>query len=1151
MLNSANGEVGPEWHGEVSAFFVFRAGVQHCAGFAPGAKFNFSFIKVMINETPETGKWTERSSAAAATFSDTAGMFRLLFERSADAMTLQDPLTGVFLDVNAASVRITGAPDKAALLGSNPSIISPERQPDGSLSAERVKEVIQLALERGSHRFEWVINRFDGTQLPVEIVLTLIRGGDKPLLLSVSRDITERKRTENELREHQQLLVSVTDNISEAIYRTGPNHELIFANRAYLHMSGYHSLEEMRHVPRERLYAHPDTRVRLLELLARNGMFRNEEIEYIRRDGKHWWGLTNSIAVRDELTGKVLYHVGSVADITEQKQAADEIRKLNASLEQRITERTAELTASEARLRTIVDHAPEAIVVFDGNTGRFLGGNKHALNLYGVTEEQLTRLGPWDVSPELQPDGRPSALAARDWIAQALAGRTPVFEWLHRHSSGRIVPTEVRLVRLPAEGKNLLRASIIDNTEHKRIEESLRRRGEQVQKHRDVLLRLARSDKSDFDKALRAITSQAAQTMGIARVSYWSLQENDSALVCDLLYLQPSGTVDENFKGTRISAEGSPAYFAALAAKRPITASDAFTHPATSELAEGYLKPLGITSLLDVPVWVRGEVVGVICHEHIGPAREWSAEEIDFASSLAAMVSLALEESHRARSEALLRESEERFKALFALSPLGMARASWDGRFLQVNESFARIIGYRPEEVLALSYWDVTPREFEELEKGILVTLERTGRFGPVEKEYIHRKGHRVPIVINGMLLKTPNGTNEIWGIVEDITQRKKAEAALRESEEKFRALFEASSQGVVLHDEQQYLEVNPALAQMLGYDAPSELIGLNPGITSPPTQPDGQNTAELAQKYIQECLAKGQVRFDWVARRKNGEEIPVEVFLTRVQLAGKQVIQAAVNDITQRKQAEAELLKSLAREKELGQLKSNFVSMVSHEFRTPLGVIMSSAEILENYLDQLDPDDRREQLLSIRKNTRRMADLMEEVLLLGMVEAGKLDFRPAALDFGAFCRRLVDELQSATSNKCSVQIAAAEETQAAFADERLLQHVFTNLLSNAVKYSPAGSTVHLDVERDGDYAICRVRDHGVGIPEADLERLFSAFYRGRNVGQAPGTGLGLTIVKRCVELHRGKIKVESAVGQGTTVTVKLPLFATHHQEAK
>jgi PAS domain S-box-containing protein len=980
----------------------------------------------MINEPTTAGKWTERPSAPEAAMLDNESMFRLLFERSADAMTLQDPLTGVFLDVNAASVQLTGAPSKAALLGSNPLIISPERQLDGSLSAEKVKEVIQVAVARGSHRFEWMIRRFDGTQLPVEIVLTLIRGGAQPLLLSVSRDLTERKRTETALRENQQLLVSVADNISEAIYRTGPNHELTFANRAYLHMSGYTSLEEMRHVPREKLYAQPADRARLLHLLERNGLFRNEEIEYLRRDGRHWWGLTNSIAVRDEATGQVLYHVGSVADITERKHAEDEIRKLNASLEQRIAARTAELTASEARLRTIVDHAPEAIVVFDGDTARFLSSNVHAQELYGCTAEELIRLGPAEVSPEFQPDGRRSVAAARDWIDQAISGKTPVFEWLHQHRSGRMVPTEVRLVRLPAEGKNLIRASIIDNTEHKRIEESLRQRGEQMQKHRDVLLKLARADKSDFDRALRTITSLAAATLEIARISYWSLQENDTALVCELLHLSPSNTVDEKFAGTRLSAADAPPYFAALALKNPISAGDVLTHPATAGLVESYLKPLGITSLLDVPVWVRGEVVGVICHEHIGPAREWSAEEIDFASSLAAMVSLALEESHRARSESLLRESEE-----------------------------------------------------------------------------------------------------------------------------KFRALFEASSQGVMLHDEHQYLEVNPAIVQILGYDSAHELIGLHPGKTSPPIQPNGDDTATLAQKYIQECLSKGHVRFEWVARRKSGEDIPVEVILTRVQWGGKQIIQAAVNNISERKQAEAELLKSLAREKELGQLKSNFVSMVSHEFRTPLGVIMSSAEILENYLDQLEPEDRREQLLSIRKNTRRMADLMEEVLLLGMVEAGKLDFKPAALDFASFCRRLIDELQSATNNKCLVQISTLEDAKDGFADERLLQHVFINLLSNAVKYSPAGSTVHFDVERDGDFAVCRIRDHGMGIPESDIERLFSAFYRGRNAGQVPGTGLGLTIVKRCVELHRGKIKVESAVGRGTTVTVKLPLFAINHQEAK
>jgi len=269
-----------------------------------------------------------------------------------------------------------------------------------------------------------------------------------------------------------------------------------------------------------------------------------------------------------------------------------------------------------------------------------------------------------------------------------------------------------------------------------------------------------------------------------------------------------------------------------------------------------------------------------------------------------------------------------------------------------------------------------------------------------------------------------------------------------------------------------------------------------------------------------------------------------LEVILTRIEWGGRQIIQAFINDITERKKAEDELLKALAREKELGQLKSNFVSMVSHEFRTPLGVIMSSAEILETYFEQLEPADRCEQLRSIQKNTRRMASLMEEVLLLGMVEAGKMDYKPGGADLQAFCGHLIDELLSATDRKCPVLFSVRDVPDQAQADKRLVRHIFSNLLSNAVKYSPPGSPVEFTIEREGTEAVCRIKDRGLGIPEQDRAWLFNAFHRGRNVGHVPGTGLGLTIVKRCVELHRGKIAIDSTVGEGTTVTVRLPVFS-------
>ncbi|MBL9127364.1 MAG: hypothetical protein JNL97_06945, partial [Verrucomicrobiales bacterium] len=246
-----------------------------------------------------------------------------------------------------------------------------------------------------------------------------------------------------------------------------------------------------------------------------------------------------------------------------------------------------------------------------------------------------------------------------------------------------------------------------------------------------------------------------------------------------------------------------------------------------------------------------------------------------------------------------------------------------------------------------------------------------------------------------------------------------------------------------------------------------------------------------------------------------------------------------------QRKQVEADLRRALEREKELGVLKSNFVSMVSHEFRTPLGIIMSSAGILERYFDRLDPEERREQLASIQRSTRRMGNLMEEVLLLARLDAGRVGFEPKLVDLGALCRTVAEEVGAVTVQHCPilVRVDLPETPPRAYADERLLRNILTNLLTNAVKYSEAGMHVELRVHREGSMSVVAVRDRGIGIPEADREWLFHAFHRGRNVGNRAGTGLGLVIVQRCLELHGGTIEVESAVGQGTTVTVRLPVF--------
>jgi signal transduction histidine kinase len=242
-------------------------------------------------------------------------------------------------------------------------------------------------------------------------------------------------------------------------------------------------------------------------------------------------------------------------------------------------------------------------------------------------------------------------------------------------------------------------------------------------------------------------------------------------------------------------------------------------------------------------------------------------------------------------------------------------------------------------------------------------------------------------------------------------------------------------------------------------------------------------------------------------------------------------------------RRAQQELRTALDKERELHELKSNFVNLVSHEFRTPLSIILSSTEILNSYLPVLKEEQRAMHLKDIKESTCYMADLVEDVLMLGRVEAGKIQFAPAPLDLAQFCQRLADEISSATSQRCPIELANDSGEDPATGDEALLRHIFMNLLSNAVKYSRPASPVSFSVERVRQDALFVVRDQGIGIPAEDLKRLFSAFHRGTNVGQLPGTGLGLFIVHRCVELHHGHINISSAEGVGTTVTVRVPLF--------
>jgi signal transduction histidine kinase len=256
------------------------------------------------------------------------------------------------------------------------------------------------------------------------------------------------------------------------------------------------------------------------------------------------------------------------------------------------------------------------------------------------------------------------------------------------------------------------------------------------------------------------------------------------------------------------------------------------------------------------------------------------------------------------------------------------------------------------------------------------------------------------------------------------------------------------------------------------------------------------------------------------------------------------------IDGITERKQAEAEIRKALEKERELRELKSSFVSMVSHEFRTPLATILVAAELLEHYSDQWTQEKKLTYFRRIQSTVKQLTQLLSDVLLIGKTEAGKIEFNPAPLNLVQFCCELVEELQfGVNSNQHAINFVSQCECLNACMDKKLLRHIFSNLLSNAIKYSPAGGTINFELSCQQGEAIFEVKDEGIGIPLEDQQGLFESFHRASNVGEIPGTGLGLAIVKTAVELHQGKIVVNSEVGVGTTFTVTLPLNRDRQDE--
>jgi PAS domain S-box-containing protein len=527
----------------------------------------------------------------------------------------------------------------------------------------------------------------------------------------------------------------------------------------------------------------------------------------------------------------------------------------------------------------------------------------------------------------------------------------------------------------------------------------------------------------------------------------------------------------------------------------------------------------------------------------------------------------------RAESQQRVLRLEMRLQSLLNRLNVGVFRATLEGRILEGNAAFLRLLGVNSlQEALSLNWQGL----FSNLEAGLY----------PLNQErevHLRRSDGRFIWLSVSQSLNNTEAEPVIEGLIEDITDRKLAQEALkqardeleirvvertqelqqtnaqllkemqereqaqqdvRDREERYRQLVELSPDAIFVQCDGKFIFVNDATVHLFGAKSQDELIN-RPVLDT--VHPDYQEIFSERIRQLREERKPVQRREEKFLRL-DGTVIDVEVAAAPFTYQEKLAAQVVVRDIsdavaaaTQRKKAEAELRRALEKERELSHFKSRFITTISHEYRTPLTVIQSSAELLERYEHRWSKEKKLIHFQRIIASTRHLTNLVNDVLFIGQAEMKRLEFNPALLNLEQFCLGLVEELRSSIGNQTTLISNVPSNCTDTYLDEKLVRQILTNLLSNAIKYSPNGGTVRFDLECRKGVATFRIQDSGIGIPQEDLSQLFESFYRAGNVGTVPGTGLGLAIVKKCVDLHGGQITVESEVGLGTTFTVMLP----------
>jgi two-component system, sensor histidine kinase and response regulator len=573
----------------------------------------------------------------------------------------------------------------------------------------------------------------------------------------------------------------------------------------------------------------------------------------------------------------------------------------------------------------------------------------------------------------------------------------------------------------------------------------------------------------------------------------------------------------------------------------PLVVEDAREHPMLRD--NPGIAALNMVSYAGIPlVGGDGQTLGSFCVID-GQPRRWTDAELgilrDLAASVMTEIQLRSELVQRKRLDEALRHSAEQFRGAFDFAAVGMALVDLDGRFLKVNRALCEAVGYPEEELLALTFQDIThPEDLEDDLKLARQLVDGEIDSYQIEKRYIHRDGRTVWILLVGSLVRDPAGRPvNFIAQVRDVTARKLAEQALRESEARYRMLIDTANEGVWTIDAEGRTDyVNRRMADLLGYE-PEEMAG-RPLFDF--MDESGRRDAELYEARRRSGIREvHEFRF----QRRDGGELWALLATTPIPAAdgGYSGALAMVTDITDRKRAEASLLRAKIVAEQTTRAKTEFLANMSHEIRTPMNGIIGMTELL---LDTGLMQEQREYLDMVLSSAESLLHIIDDILDVTRVEAGKLelDSQPFRIEESLSQPLRILGVRAAQKGlRYTFRVLPGVPAEA-IGDAGRIQQVLVNLVGNAIKFTDAGG-VAVEVARAGGTddemeLHFTVRDTGIGIPVERRSDIFEPFAQGdpSTTRRFGGTGLGLAISARLVELMGGRIWLDSEPGQGTTV---------------